>query len=301
MLKTIKKFLLALIALFAVFAFACGEKCEECEVCPEQQECPGKDELCDECPTCPGKDELCDECVQDYIKPTDFILYDEEIVIGSPKALIVEDFEPKGAYEGLVWSSSNEEFATVDQDGVVTGLRPGSVEITATSILDSSVSQTVEIQVLDEEIDPANIVTRELNAILAQLPVYADESFAWPTAWNTFVEVSFKLDGQETEGFEYPADLASDTQFNYQVTVTYDGTPKETTVTIWAVKDLALNAYTRVESAKEAAAAILCVYTRKEEKGDLLGGPVVKHPPCNAGNVGLIPGQELGPHMAQGI
>ena len=33
------------------------------------------------------------------------------------------------------------------------------------------------------------------------------------------------------------------------------------------------------------------VKTKKKKPGNISGGPVVKNPPCNAGDVGSIPGQ----------
>ena len=58
-------------------------------------------------------------------------------------------FEPKDApVQGVVWSSSNEQVATVDQNGKVTGVKRGSVRITALAKDGSYVRGTVNLQVV---------------------------------------------------------------------------------------------------------------------------------------------------------
>ena len=43
-----------------------------------------------------------------------------------------------------------------------------------------------------------------------------------------------------------------------------------------------------------------CYWNNISHPGDLPGGPVIKNPPSNAGDVDLIPGRETGPHMLWG-
>lgn len=52
-----------------------------------------------------------------------------------------------GSTQGVTWSSENDEIATVNEDGVVTGVAEGEVKITATSKEDSTKSASIDITV----------------------------------------------------------------------------------------------------------------------------------------------------------
>ncbi len=51
----------------------------------------------------------------------------------TPQVQLTAKVNPDAAYQGVTWSSSNKRYATVDANGVVTGLRNGKVTITATA------------------------------------------------------------------------------------------------------------------------------------------------------------------------
>lgn len=55
----------------------------------------------------------------------------------------------KDTDKSVTWSSSDEKVAKVDKKGVVTPLKPGKVEITATSVCDTKKSDSLEINVLE--------------------------------------------------------------------------------------------------------------------------------------------------------
>lgn len=55
---------------------------------------------------------------------------------------------PSNAPASVIWSSSDETKATVDADGLVTGVAVGTVEIIATSTVDSNISQTYVLTVV---------------------------------------------------------------------------------------------------------------------------------------------------------
>jgi len=58
---------------------------------------------------------------------------------------------PEGADDSVVWSSANEEIATVSSGGKITGVAVGEVVITCASVLDSSVKATCTITVEAKE------------------------------------------------------------------------------------------------------------------------------------------------------
>ncbi len=59
----------------------------------------------------------------------------------------------------VTWTSSDDTIATVAADGTVTGLKAGTVTITATSVIDSTKSDSVEVEITEEEINPEVGVT----------------------------------------------------------------------------------------------------------------------------------------------
>ena len=74
----------------------------------------------------------------------------QKIGIGKT-ATVKASYLPKDApVQGVVWSSSNEQIATVDQNGKVTGLKRGSVKISALAKDGSYVRGNVTLQVVQE-------------------------------------------------------------------------------------------------------------------------------------------------------
>jgi uncharacterized protein YjdB len=72
---------------------------------------------------------------------------DPAVTIGGTTALTATVVAVGGAPETVDWSSSNEAVATVDEDGVVTGVAAGTATITATSTFDAGQSATVDVVV----------------------------------------------------------------------------------------------------------------------------------------------------------
>jgi uncharacterized protein YjdB len=55
---------------------------------------------------------------------------------------------PAGAYDGVIWTSLNEDIADVDADGNVTALAVGNARIQATSTFDDTIHATFDIEII---------------------------------------------------------------------------------------------------------------------------------------------------------
>ena len=66
----------------------------------------------------------------------------------------------------VTWESSNTSIATVNEDGVVTGINEGSVTISATSVLDTSFVATYEINVTLPKITEIKLVVKTSEDIV---------------------------------------------------------------------------------------------------------------------------------------
>ena len=71
----------------------------------------------------------------------------KEVYVGGTLQLTAS-VEPADVPEAVVWSSSDEKTATVDQKGVVTGIKEGTVTVKLASKADENMCGTVEITVV---------------------------------------------------------------------------------------------------------------------------------------------------------
>lgn len=91
-----------------------------------------------------------------------------EIIITSQSPLLYPEetfqinYNIKGTIGDIIWSSSNDEIATVDQTGKVTTVKNGSTTIKATSKLNSEVYDMIEITI---DIKPKITITTENTTI----------------------------------------------------------------------------------------------------------------------------------------
>ena len=121
----------------------------------------------------------------------------------------------------VVWSSSDESVAKVNETGKVTGLKAGTATITATSVVDSSKTGTFDITVIEEELKPVAGTTYTYNfkdssasdyvAVTAKVEGASPDSFvSWNGNWNTHsyglasttgAALSIKVAGSVVVGF----------------------------------------------------------------------------------------------------
>jgi adhesin/invasin len=79
---------------------------------------------------------------------------DQELEIGATLTLTVDVSTVAGADASVEWSSDLPEVAEVDADGVVTGRAAGAARIVATSVVDASVSGSINVTVVAPPPDP---------------------------------------------------------------------------------------------------------------------------------------------------
>ncbi len=86
----------------------------------------------------------------------------EEInVLKNSTAKATATVSPWGADDRVIWSTADESIATVDEDGIVTGVAVGTTTITATSAVDETVSATANVVVKTFDIPLNGIVWDE--------------------------------------------------------------------------------------------------------------------------------------------
>lgn len=125
-----------------------------------------------------------------------------EIKVNETVQLTAEVY-PVGVNSLVEWSSSNEAVATVDEDGLVTGVAKGNVEIIATSVENEAISQEFALIVEEAEevvIDPESITltadvttckageTLTFTAIVN--PEGASQSVEWKSSDQTIATVN---------------------------------------------------------------------------------------------------------------
>ena len=78
--------------------------------------------------------------------PTNISVSNVSVEVGKTTKLSV-DVVPQNASKKVVWSVNDQSIATVNSDGVVSGIKEGTATVTATSLADSSVKTTATITV----------------------------------------------------------------------------------------------------------------------------------------------------------
>ena len=104
--------------------------------------------------------ELYDYCVVNVTGPVSKISLDVSTLalsVGKSYKLL-PTIEPETALDKTItWASSDEKIATVDENGLVTAKKTGTVVITATSNYDTAISSTCHIIVTNPKVDFINI------------------------------------------------------------------------------------------------------------------------------------------------
>ncbi len=97
---------------------------------------------------------------------------DEIAVVPNNSAKISAVVEPWGTDEGLIWESTDETVATVDANGVVTGVAEGSCYVIATSVADPQAYAVCYVTVKN--------IDKDLNAV-----IWDENGEVWFSEFNT--------------------------------------------------------------------------------------------------------------------
>lgn len=128
------------------------------------------------------------------------IIADKTVVyVGSTLELNVITYPTDATDKSITWSSSNDSVATVSNNGVVTGIKSGSVTITATS--SNGKESTIKIAVLDakDEISSIRINTNgtslkigdSITLVATISPSYSkDQSVTWSSSDSSVATVT---------------------------------------------------------------------------------------------------------------
>ncbi|QVK16954.1 Ig-like domain-containing protein [Mycoplasmatota bacterium] len=122
--------------------------------------------------------------------PTEVIISGSDEVTLDETITLLGLVNPELASQDIIWSSSDETIATVDETGVVTPIKLGTVTITATSVVDNTVKGTLEITVvlpaptsivINTTVEPV-LVGQTISLSASVLPEIADQSIIWSSS-----------------------------------------------------------------------------------------------------------------------
>ena len=143
-------------------------------------------------------------------KQTSNDIYPESISISGPKYVaknsmiqLSVDFDPISATKrNISWSIDNNEIASIDSTGLLTGREVGNVRVTATSIDAKDVSAQFDVMVLERVVPVSSISLDKTNATIfinqqdfqLNATIFpddaSDKSLIWSTSDSTIADVS---------------------------------------------------------------------------------------------------------------
>ena len=114
------------------------------------------------------------------------------------------------------WESNNDSIATVDQNGVVKGVSEGNVEITATSIKDSSKAKTITINVILLKATEISLFIEENSNI-----VYDEDldKYTVPLGQSFYINTLFGPENTKSPDVHYSIMYPDGSEYNSMVTL----------------------------------------------------------------------------------
>lgn len=122
------------------------------------------------------------------------------ILVGQTQTLKVVFTPSNATNKGVTWSTSNKNIATVSAKGVVTGKKPGTVTITATSKENKKIKATCKIEVCKQPAvtsvrlnkTKVNMLGEKVTLKATCSPANANQSVTWTTSNKKIATVSDK-------------------------------------------------------------------------------------------------------------
>lgn len=139
----------------------------------------------------------CQGQIQETIAmPTGIDVYNlsekDEVIVGGETLKLVAIVSPVNASQKVVWSSSDDSIASVDENGVVIGHKEGSVKIIATSYVDTTIQSEISVSVYDDANQLATIesikefldrlIPSETTTDLNLHNIYNDARLSWSSS-----------------------------------------------------------------------------------------------------------------------
>jgi hypothetical protein len=135
-----------------------------------------------------------------------------ELIIGDTETLIATVLPENATNKNVTWSSSDDEIATVDDDGVVTAVSAGTATITVTTE-DGDFTATCDVTVEGVKIDGIIWATRNVGApgIFAANPEDSGMLYQWnrPLGWSASNPITSSDGRTAWQGYLETADIWS--------------------------------------------------------------------------------------------
>ena len=189
-----------------------------------------------------------DESVEETITITVYATVDTLTIDGPTtmnyydKQTLSSSLSPANAYPYITWTSSNEEIATIDEEGIITILGVGTVTFTATSNLNELVTDAIEVTIINQVIVDASMTSGTLDY----------EGLTYTYGISLFSSINHALD----DVAPYTTILVNDGQYTSPLNIDIDGLELkaiEDLVEIGSVevnaKDVSLNGFNMQGSA----------------------------------------------------
>jgi N-acetylmuramoyl-L-alanine amidase len=109
--------------------------------------------------------------------PTSLSITGESSLMVTENIQLVIETNPTDLYSGVIWSSSDEDIAIVDQQGLVTGISSGSVTIYAESLYDDDIDASYDIEVMNAVIVKSDSVDGDSFEYLGYTYEFNDRLF----------------------------------------------------------------------------------------------------------------------------
>ncbi|MBE9599827.1 DUF4979 domain-containing protein [Pedobacter sp. MC2016-24] len=175
------------------------------------------------------------------------------LLLGRDTTISFDVFPEKASNKKLVWTSADNEIATVNSDGKITARNLGKVLITASSEVGYAGSATIEVQVIDRIIYTENVTIAGVSSDL-----YVSDSLKLVTATQpavvTYNTLSWVSNNPEVASVSKNGVVTGLKTGNAKITATStDGTKKSASVDVVVKEPIVVQDITFDDAQKEIA------------------------------------------------